>query len=195
MRVEVPRWCYKHHLAVGSSKGASVACPAYRLLFSRWRRITTGACEGSLFAEGVSVGSKRPLFTRWRGRQTWPSLSVRAAQPSGGAAWVRRRPLPLVSHRGARQRHQRFDRVVAVGRKRPRLLRLSGLPVRPQGSTLQRNPPKRSSWRETTVFLGSSLSSEKGGQSSSPRARRSESPRTHEMRVFVSTVWMADVGP
>lgn len=143
-----------------------------------------GRCLGSL--QGVSfsrggVGSGLGLLPRFR-----------AAQPPPNGAWCsvgQAKAAPPRTAGGRRQGHQRFDRAVAVGRKRPRL---AVPPVRRPLEDL------RSSSIHRSVHRGV-----KPRSTSGPRKRRRvvpqspalEIPRTHEMRVFVSTVWMAEVGP
>jgi len=143
-----------------------------------------GRCLGSL--QGVSfsrggVGGGLGRLPRFRAAQpppngAWCSVGLAKAGPPRAAG-------------GRRQGHQRFDRAVAVGRRRPRL----AAPVSPgpRGSTLQH--------RSTEAFivawnhdLPRVLAR---GVASCPRARPIEIPRAHEMRVFVSTVRMAEVGP
>lgn len=133
-----------------------------------------GRCLGSL--QGVSfsrggVGSGLGLLPRFR-----------AAQPPPNGAWCSvglAKAVPPRTAGGRRQGHQRFDRAVAVGRKRPRLA-VSGSPVR-RGSTLQPGPPKRSSWRETTVYLGSSQ--EAARRAPEPGARNPENTREAGFRL------------
>jgi hypothetical protein len=116
----------------------------------------------------------------------------RAAQPPPKGAWCsvgRAKASPPRIEGGRRQRHQRFDRAVAVGRTRPRLVGVRS--VRPLEDL-------RSSAIHRSVHRGV-----KPRFTSGPRKRRRVVPqspavvipRTHEMRVFVSTVWMAEVGP
>lgn len=159
--VKVPGRCYKHWLAVGTSKGGSVACPAHRHSLEG-AALTTGAYEGSLFAEGVSVRQKvSPFHGAALAAGSVVFLGLELHSLHSKEAWCsvgQAKASPPRIEGGRRRRHQRFDRAVAVGRKRPRLARLRF--AGPRGSTLQRNPPKRSPWRETTVYLGSSLSSE-----------------------------------
>jgi len=102
--------------------------------------------------------------------------------PRGGAAWARRRSRPIGSQGGVWRRHQRFDRAVAVGRKRPRLLGLRF------AGTLQ---DLRSSAIHRSVYRGVKPRSTSGPRKRrvvAPQSAPLDIPRTHEIRVFVSTV-------
>jgi len=138
-----------------------------------------GRCLGSLQGVSLSRGGAGGGLGRLP--------RSRAAQPPPKGAWCsvgQAKAAPPRIEGGRRRRHQRFDRAVAVGRKRPRL---GGCPARPapRGSTLQRNPPKRSSWRETTIYLGSSLSSERKAarRAPEPGSRHPENTRDAGFRL------------
>jgi len=139
--------------------------------------MSTGAYEGSLFAEGVSVHQKVSPF-----HEAAPEVGLvlflgfelhSVHRMDRGAAWVRRRPHPLgpqeVDDRGIRG-----SIALSPWEDNAHASRVSGSPV-PRGSTLQPDPPKRSSWRETTVYLGSSQ--EASRRAPEPGARNPENTR------------------
>jgi hypothetical protein len=120
----------------------------------------------------------------------------RAAQPPPKGAWCsvgKAKASPPRIEGGRRRRHQRFDRAVAVGRKRPRLVGVRS--VRPledlRSSAIHRSVHRGVKPRST---LGPP-SLRRGRRRVVPQSPALVIPRTHEMRVFVSTVWMAEVGP
>lgn len=83
--------------------------------------------------------------------------------------------------RGRRQRCQRLDRIVVVGRQRPR----RGKADAPAEKRSDDDPPKRFRRRETPVPLG-----KRSEPQSSSRAHEvtslDSSPGTHEVRVHVT---------
>jgi len=100
-------------------QGASVACPA--------RSKATGAYEGSLLAEGVSGRGIGLFFTKRPQKWSWRLSGVEATQLARVAQRrVCEGALPS-ANRERRQKRQRFDRIVAVGRKCPR--QLDGFPL------------------------------------------------------------------
>lgn len=113
-----------------------------------------GRCLGSL--QGVSLsrggaGGGLGRLPRSRAAQPPPKGAWRSVGSGEGLTPSdRRRSTTEASEVRSRCRR---------GKKTPTPRRCPARPA-PRGSTLQRNPPKRSSWRETTVYLGSSLSSE-----------------------------------
>jgi hypothetical protein len=152
------------------------------------REHTKGPCSRKV----SRFASRRLLFTRRRRGGLGLLPRFRAAQPPLNGVWCsvgQAKAAPPRTAGGRRQGHQRFDRAVAVGRKRPRL---AGLRFAGSSRIYAPAPIHRSVHRGV-----------KPRSTSGPRKRRRvvpqspalEIPRTHEMRVFVSTVWMAEVGP
>jgi hypothetical protein len=121
---EVPGQRDKRWLAVGPSRGVPVACPAHRLLSRGGGGSRREHVKGPCSRKVSRFASRRLPFTGRRWRRAWPSPSFRAAQPSqrGWCSVGRTKVHPLGSQAGRRRRHQRFDRAVAVGTTRPRLL-------------------------------------------------------------------------
>lgn len=119
--------------------------------------MSTGAYEGSLFAEGVSVRFKVSPFHEAAlaaGSVFFLGFELHSLhRMERGAAWVWRRPHPL----GPQEVDDRDIRgSIALSPWEENAHASSNWFARSRGSTLQHDPPKRSSWRETTVYLGSS---------------------------------------
>jgi len=194
--VKVPGRCYKHWLAVGTSKGGSVACPAHRHSLEG-AALTTGAYEGSLFAEGVSVRFKVSPFhgaALAAGSVVFLGLELHSLhQKERGAAWVRRRPHPL----GSKEVDDGGIRgSIALSPWEENAHASAGVRlVRPledlRSSAIHRSVHRGVKPRST---LGPP-SLRRGRRRVVPQSPAADIPRTHEMRVFVSTVWMAEVGP
>jgi hypothetical protein len=164
----IERWVDRVPRASSLSRGGGADDGSIRRVPVRGRCL--GSLQGVSFSRG-GVGGGLGLLPRFR-----------AAQPPPNGAWCSvglAKAAPPRTAGGRRQGHQRFDRAVAVGRKRPRLA-VPGSPV-PRGSTLQPDPPKRSSWRETTVYLGSSQ--EAARRAPEPGARNPENTRDAGFRL------------
>jgi hypothetical protein len=152
----------------------------------------TGAYEGSLFAEGVSVRFKASPFheaASAAGLVFFLGFELHSLhRMERGAAWVWRRPHPL----GPQEVDDRDIRGSIELSPWEENAHASWSPVRRSLEDLRSSPIHRSVHRGV-----------KPRSTSGPRKRRRvvpqspalEIPRTHEMRVFVSTVWMAEVGP
>jgi hypothetical protein len=145
--------------------------------------MTTGAYEGSLFAEGVSVRFKASPFheaASAAGSVFFLGFELHSLhRMERGAAWVRRRPHPL-GPQEVDDRDIRGSIELSPWEENAHASRVSGSPV-PRGSTLQPDPPKRSSWRETTVYLGSSQ--EAARRAPEPGARNPENTRDAGFRL------------
>lgn len=154
--------------------------------------MSTGAYEGSLFAEGVSVRLKVSPF-----HEAAPAVSLvlflglelhSVHRMERGAAWVKRRLYPL-GPQEVDDRDIRGSIALSPWEENAHASRVAGSPVH---EDLRSSPIHRSVHRGV-----------KPRSTSGPRKRRRVvpqspapvTPRTHEMRVFVSTVWMAEVGP
>jgi hypothetical protein len=120
--------------------------------------MTTGAYEGSLFAEGVSVRFKASPFHEAASAAdsvVFPGFELHSLhRMERGAAWVWRRPDPL----GPREVDDRDIRGSIALSPWEEDAHASRLRFRRAHEDLRSStdPPKRSSWRETTVYLGSS---------------------------------------
>lgn len=139
--------------------------------------VSTGACEGSLFAEGVSVRHKASPFheVALAAGLAVSLVSSCAALPKGVAQSGSSEGSTPLGRRRAGDGGIRGSIALSPWEQHAHA---SWVPVRPapRGSTLQRNPPKRSSWRETTVYLGSSQEAarhapEHGGSTSREHTR------------------------
>lgn len=162
------------------------------IAFLEMALVPTGAYEGSLFAEGVSVRFKASPFheaASAAGSVFFLGFELHSLhRMERGAAWVRRRPHPLEPQE-VDDRDIRGSIELSPWEENAHASRC---PVRRSLEDLRSSPIHRSVHRGV-----------KPRSTSGPRKRRRvvpqspalEIPRTHEMRVFVSTVWMAEVGP
>jgi hypothetical protein len=144
----------------------------------RGRRL--GSLQASPFHEAASTASLAVS-------------TVRDAQPlRGGAERRGRRPSPLAPQEDMRRRRQRFDRVVAVGRQLPRLpgLRLHARALEDlRSNVLHRSVHRGVKPRSSSGPPVSQEASRKRKEAFVvPQSPTAEIPRTHEIRVFVSTV-------
>jgi len=152
------------------------------------REHTKGPCSRKV----SRFASRCLLFTRRRWRRAWSSSSVSSCTASTEWSVVQRGSGEGRTPSDRRRSTTGTSEVRSSCRRGKKTPTPRGSPVRRPLEDLRSSPIHRSVHRGV-----------KPRSTSGPRKRRRvvpqspalEIPRTHEMRVFVSTVWMAEVGP